>query len=901
MNETILKCSDERRRQSVRDQANSYDGLNGIDYVEVIEDDKLKQPGDKTKDLCVHFFGDVPGNLVPANVRIECGERIRDIKVLKVEPHRSPDPTHEDCLRVTVDKAGDFSCYKLCLYELEKDGDTSDTLLKDFDPRYACATFSFKVDCPSTLDCRDENICPPEARDEPEINYLAKDYAGFRQLILDRLALLIPDWRERHVPDIGIALVEVLAYVGDYLSYYQDAVATEAYLDTARQRISVRRHARLVDYFMHEGCNARAWVCLDTKTDTTLEAKDFYFITNCAQLTDIVGNVVSEETLRKMNIPAGCYDIFEPVLEDKDKPVQLYAGHSEINFYTWGNAECCLPRGATSATLLDKWVEASPSQKTEQEQQTQQSQQKQQSRQAYETQAETSEESEPLRRALRFLKVGDVLIFEEVFGPKTGDDADANPAHRCVVRLTKVEQGEDTLMKTPVVEIEWAKEDALPFPLCLSARLPATVKERDCDLVENVSVARGNVILVDYGKTIVDEKIDGEVPTAGTIGECMCEDGTPEFTYVAGKFRFTLKNAPLTFSQKISSGLPASLCLKQDPRDALPSITLSGKPAHLTETFKPQGTKWQWSPKFDLLNSDADEQSFVVEMDNDRRAHIRFGDGESGRMPEARMTFTATYRIGGGTLGNVGAEAIKYLVTSIGGSGAEIKPRNPMPAQGGKQAEPIAEVKMFAPGAFRKKLERAITAEDYATLAGRNAKVQRAAGRLRWTGSWLEARVDIDPLGAGELSDDLQHERKKYLYPYRRIGHDLAVMDARYVPLDIGLAVCAAPHYLRGHVEAALRDAFSNRVLPNGRRGFFHPDKLSFGDSIHLSAIVAAAQAVEGVTSVSVTRLQRLFERANNEIANGVLPLQSNEIARLDNNPNFPERGNLTLTLQGGR
>ena len=68
----------------------------------------------------------------------------------------------------------------------------------------------------------------------------------------------MPDWQETHAPDLGVALVELLAYAGDYLSYYQDAVATEAYLGTARQRISVRRHARLVDYRMHEGCNARA-------------------------------------------------------------------------------------------------------------------------------------------------------------------------------------------------------------------------------------------------------------------------------------------------------------------------------------------------------------------------------------------------------------------------------------------------------------------------------------------------------------------------------------------------------------------------------------------------------------------------------------------------------------------
>src|SRR5206468_1474717 len=69
-----------------------------------------------------------------------------------------------------------------------------------------------------------------------------------------------PEWTERHAADIGITLVELVAYVADYLAYRQDAVATEAYLGTARKRVSVRRHARLVDYPMHDGCNARVWV-----------------------------------------------------------------------------------------------------------------------------------------------------------------------------------------------------------------------------------------------------------------------------------------------------------------------------------------------------------------------------------------------------------------------------------------------------------------------------------------------------------------------------------------------------------------------------------------------------------------------------------------------------------------
>jgi hypothetical protein len=363
MNNLAPVCNDERRRKLVRGQAGMDGGLNGIDFVEVVD-------GSDQLQLCVHFFGGLPETLVPANIRIEGGERIREVGVLSIEPHRSPDPEHEDCLRVTIDKAGDFSCYRLCLYELEEGGRTSDKLLKGFDPFYACSPFSFNTECASELDCKHHDTCPPVAGVVPVINYLAKDYASFHQLLLDRLALLIPEWRERHVPDIGIALVEVLAYVGDHLSYYQDAVATEAYLETARERISVRRHARLVDYLMHEGCNSRAWVCVKTESDIELESGEFYFITRCTELVEAAArSVISEEALGDLNIPTGRYEVFEPLPRNGAKRLQFYEEHNEISFYTWGNSECCLPSGSTSASLLDKLVQKRRPAETQQQQQ----------------------------------------------------------------------------------------------------------------------------------------------------------------------------------------------------------------------------------------------------------------------------------------------------------------------------------------------------------------------------------------------------------------------------------------------------------------------------------------------------------------------------------------------------
>src|SRR5262249_17480985 len=156
-------------------------------------------------------------------------------------------------VRVKVDKPGDFSLYTLRIVKDPFHLDPPD----GFDPQLSAVDFSFKVECPSDFDCRTKRVCPVEPLVAPEINYLAKDYASFRRLMLDRMTALMPQWRERNPADVGVALIELLAYVADHLSYQQDATATEAYLSTARRRVSVRRHARLVDYFLFDGCNAR--------------------------------------------------------------------------------------------------------------------------------------------------------------------------------------------------------------------------------------------------------------------------------------------------------------------------------------------------------------------------------------------------------------------------------------------------------------------------------------------------------------------------------------------------------------------------------------------------------------------------------------------------------------------
>jgi predicted phage baseplate assembly protein len=334
---------------------------------------------------------------------------------------------------------------------------------------------------------------------------------------------------------------------------------------------------------------------------------------------------------------------------------------------------------------------------------------------------------------------------------------------------------------------------------------------------------------------------------------------------------------------------PACVAMEQDPREALAALSLT----------EDDGTEWSVRP--DLLDAEVTNRAVVVEVDDEGIAHLRFGDSENGRAVDPGTTLRAKYRVGNGAAGNVGAEVISRIVLCETEQAEIVGVRNPLPACGGVDPETTAEVKLFAPLAFRRYLMRAVTASDYAMAAGSVTGVQRAAAELAWTGSWYEADVGLDPFGDEETSPQLARQVAERLYRYRRIGHDVRVRPADYVPIDLGLWICVLPHYQRGEVEKAVLDLLSNRLLPDGGRGFFHPENLTFGAEVALSSIVASVQAVNGVQSVDVLRFERLGEGDHGELARGVLRLGSFEIARLDNDRLHPENGRLTLELRGGR
>lgn len=812
--------------------------INGIDYVEVV----TSPAADNQRVLQVFFIPKDPANVVGQNnltllmqklptaqqeISIQGGVRIQNIEILDVT-------FVTDHVEVRVSEPGDFSDYTLII---------QDPAVDEF---YSQVQFNFKAGCPSHFDCRVIEVCPPVIPAQPDIDYMAKDYASFRRALLDLIPTFKPSWTEQHEADIGMVLLELLAYTGDQLSYYQDAVSNELYMDTARQRITVRRLARLIDYQMHDGASARTFVHLKLNAGTALLPAGTQVLTRIN--VPVAGKLAphpAEFTAAEAEDARNAADAIFETLADANLDSDL----NEISIYTWGNSLCCLPQGVTSVYLLGDLA--------------------------------------PTVSSSGKLNPGDFLLFEEVLGPVTGLEADANPAHRQVVRLTSVAKALDPLEIDPksgtrptlLTQVTWAPEDALTFPLCLSAKL------NDTSVVQGISVARGNLVLADHGET-VSEWFPGD----------PADPNTPGIIPGPRAFRFRLQQGPLSFRIPFDKGegpsTTAASLLLTDPHIAMPEVTK-------LDVHTATQILANWTPVTTLLESHALSTDFAVETENDGRALIRFGDGVYGLDPPEDAHIFVQYRIGVGTQGNVGADSLAHVINP-GFNGIDTV-RNPLPAWGGIDPQPIEQVKLQAPAAFRAIQYRAVTEADYAEVAERSPDVSQAVATFRWTGSWYTVFITIDPVGRNDVPPEMAERVRDWVAQFTQAGYDLEINAPIFVPLDLVIDVCVAPYHFRGDVEQAVLKALSNREFAGGTRGFFHPDNFSFGQPLYLSQLYAAVVAVEGVDSASVTQFQRWGKLANHELQQGYIPMDRLEILRLDNDPNFPENGVLRLNMGGGK
>jgi len=942
-----LVVDGEDRRRKIRERRR-----NGVDGVEVCE---------HGRQLLVYFLEHTPRGLEHGNIRIEGPPGARAVRATHVRRATHEDRELEDRLVVDLDRPGTAGAYRLRVVERMPDGRPGWAPYRDMDPRYAQARFVFDIDAPLPAIASG----PPGAPAVDDgISYLGRDFAGLTQLMLSRMAVTIPDWAERHEPDIWIALVELLAYVGDDLSYYEDAVATEAYLQTARMRVSVKRHARLVDYRVHDGCAARTWVCLEVSSPLTLPTDQVRFAAVGASLDGASPVIDAADPLL-----ASCqqYSALPDPASPEKADVHLRPAHTAIKLWSWGESDSHLVTGATQAVLVDGELASGESQQR----------------------AAGARHKRTLR-----LRVGDVLILEETADPATAGLGPADPTHRQAVRLTEVRSLYDELYEQPLVEIRWAGADALRFDLGVKAA------GRDC------AQASGNVVLVAHGRE-VKEPLDLSNPTLSQPGlsfstpfpdpgavavqqahrlrgmygawreelerwRVQAEQGRPlaaeqlaalraqfgsdeldavgledradedpvqqalglgELLARGGRMlaertrradvlaRLAQASGPLQapllheldedWGRELADALhpdhpgtwgPAATSLAQDPRAALPFLQLTQGAGIDART---------WSPALDLVGVAPSERAVVADVDDQGIATLRISCP-----PDPGAAVTATYRVGNGSTGNAVAEAVNAVVWvgSPSGPGAPagsasvllgaIKSvRNPLAVSGGIDPQDSATAKLAIPGSFLDGQRRALSAADYAAVAAAVPGVGRAAAELRFTGSQTVVEVAVGPSLGDDPSAELLAAVRRTLEEARRIGHLVTVSGPSYRPLVIEMEVSLAHTAIRRVIAATLATTLSSGWLADGTPAVFNPANLGFGQSVYSSPVIAAVQALAGVESVTLTRFGFAGEPAptsGTAVAES-LPIGALELPRMDNDPTKPSHGYALIALEGGR
>jgi uncharacterized phage protein gp47/JayE len=302
------------RRARLRDQV----VLNGIDFVEIAD------PAETI--LRVHFLGSAPDAItLSAAITAATITGGQTIPTVRAQPastwHWDSTDAGRPFVELRVDAPGDFSTYTLRL-------ESQPAIL---DPAYDHVAFSFKAGCPSRIDCEDKLARILPDGDLPPIDYLAKDFDSFRRALSDFSVLRYPAWQERSEADFGVMFLEALASVADDLSYQQDRIAAEAWLETATQRRSLVQLARLVDYEPR----------VATTATTMLQ---FQMAVGGAILPGVVvGALAPDGSLVEFETGTGLLDHTAYTVDP---------AWNEIEAYWLDDKERCLPAGATEMQII---------------------------------------------------------------------------------------------------------------------------------------------------------------------------------------------------------------------------------------------------------------------------------------------------------------------------------------------------------------------------------------------------------------------------------------------------------------------------------------------------------------------------------------------------------------------
>jgi hypothetical protein len=233
-----------------------------------------------------------------------------------------------------------------------------------------------------------------------------------------------------------------------------------------------------------------------------------------------------------------------------------------------------------------------------------------------------------------------------------------------------------------------------------------------------------------------------------------------------------------------------------------------------------------------------------------------FGEGVQGvRPPTGLENIRAVYRTGLGQTGNVKARQVTQLIQRPLGVNDVV---NPLPATGGADPEPPAQMRRNVPTGLLA-LDRLVSLADYADFARRYAGIARAHAS-RFPG--LVPRVHVTVAGLDDIPLTLDSQLLQSLTrSLRRFGdpaQPIEVAPRRLRLIVVEAEVAIDPDYLWDRVSQSITASMLDLL------GFNHRE---LGQDVRPSSILAAIQQVPGVVSARLNAVDTVPEVADEVFA----------------------------------
>ncbi|MDD7942412.1 baseplate J/gp47 family protein [Actinomycetospora lutea] len=278
------------------------------------------------------------------------------------------------------------------------------------------------------------------------------------------------------------------------------------------------------------------------------------------------------------------------------------------------------------------------------------------------------------------------------------------------------------------------------------------------------------------------------------------------------------------------------------PRYPLPRTPLTNVPAPGPKGYAPALDVRVAGRAYELADSlygeGPDSHRYRVRTLGDGRSEVQFG----GRLPTGAGTVTARYRTGGGAAGLLGPGRLNQILTPVLGVRSVV---NPVPTEGGSDAETTDAIRGAAPKAIRT-LDRAVAVADFEAFAqgyrgvGKAAAVELRSGMRRV----IVVTVATTTLTTPDPGSDLLTGLPAALLAAAAPGTHVVVTGFTDLAMALRVALATDPALRRADVEQAVREALEFDLGPAAR---------PFATAVHRSQVLASVQRVPGVVAARLT------------------------------------------------